>query len=59
VHPLQAGAFAVLTASTIGALTLRLAEENDSIVHLVQWHYLPTLFFAVLGAFAGKWLLKW
>lgn len=59
VRPLQAGSFAVLAASAIGGLTLRLAEENDSIIHLVQWHYVPTLLFAALGALAGKWLLRW
>lgn len=59
VHQFQAGSFAVLTSSAIGCLTLRLAEANDSIMHLVQWHYVPTLLFAALGAFAGKWLLKW
>ncbi len=59
VRPFHAGAFAVLAASAIGCLTLRLAEPNDSIMHLVQWHYVPTLLFAALGALAGKWLLKW
>lgn len=59
VHPLRAGSFAVLAASSIGCLTLRLAEENDSLVHLTQWHYLPTLIFGILGALIGKVLLKW
>ena len=59
VRQFQAGAFAVLSASAIGCLTIRLAEANDSIMHLVQWHYVPTLLFAALGASAGKWLLKW
>ncbi len=59
VRPLQAGSFAVLAASAIGALTLRLAEANDSMLHLASWHYLPTFLFAVLGALLGKQLLKW
>ena len=59
IRQFQAGAFAVLTASSIGCLTLRLAEANDSIMHLVQWHYVPTLLFAMLGALVGKWLLRW
>lgn len=59
VRQLQAGSFAVLAASSIGGLTIRLAEANDSIFHLVQWHYIPTLLFAALGALAGKWLLRW
>lgn len=59
VHQFQAGSFAVLASSAIGCLTLRLAEANDSLMHLVQWHYVPTVLFAVVGALAGKWLLKW
>lgn len=59
VHQFQAGAFAVLAASAIGGLTLRLAEPIDQIMHLTLWHYLPTLIFATIGALLGKWLLKW
>ncbi len=59
IKPLQAGVFAVLAASAVGCLTLRLAEANDSMMHLALWHYLPTLLFASLGAFLGKFLLKW
>jgi hypothetical protein len=59
VHPYQTGAFAVFTATGIGCITLRLAEANDSMMHLAIWHYLPTLLFAIIGAFLGKWLLKW
>ncbi len=59
VHPWRAGSFAVLAASGIGCLTLRLAEANDTLMHLAIWHYLPTLSFATLGALAGRYLLKW
>lgn len=59
VQPFQAGLFAVLAASSMGCLTLRLAEANDSMMHVAVWHYLPTVLFATLGAWLGKWLLKW
>ncbi|MDX1923075.1 MAG: DUF1109 domain-containing protein [Alphaproteobacteria bacterium] len=59
VHPFQAGAFSVFTAAGIGCLTLRLAEQTDNMMHLALWHYLPTLLFAMLGAFIGKLVLKW
>ena len=59
VRQFQAGSFAVLAASAIGCLTLRLAEANDSMMHLASWHYGPTLLFAALGAIIGKYLLKW
>lgn len=59
VRPFMAGSYAVFTSAGIGCLTLRLAEPNDSLMHLTQWHYLPTLLFAMLGALIGKWFLKW
>lgn len=59
VHQLEAGSFAVLAASAVGCLVLRLAEANDSIGHLLIWHYLPTFAFACAGAFIGKAILKW
>ncbi len=59
VQRLQSGFFTVLAASGVGCLTLRVAEMNDSIVHLLQWHYLPTVVFSTLGALLGNWLLRW
>lgn len=59
VTPLRAGSLAVLTAFAIGCLTLRLNEVNDSLAHLLTWHYLPTLVFAMLGAILGRFLLRW
>lgn len=59
VQRLHSGFFTVLAASGVGCLTLRLAEMNDSIIHLLQWHYLPTVVFSTLGALLGKWLLRW
>lgn len=59
IHPLKAGSFAVLAASALGCLTLRLSEANDSLSHLLTWHYAPTLCFAALGAWIGRAVLKW
>ncbi len=56
---LHSGAFAVLSATGIGCLTLRLSEANDSLMHLATWHYLPTLLFALIGAMISKRLLSW
>lgn len=57
--PLGAGALAVVTSWSVSVLTLRLAEANDSIMHLLTWHYLPSIGFAVLGAWLGRVMLKW
>lgn len=59
IHPFRAGSFAVLTASAMGCLGLRLEEVDGSLMHLVISHYLPTLVFAVVGAVIGKRLLRW
>lgn len=58
-HPHWAGSFALLAAFSVGALWLRLYEVNDSILHVVQWHYLPMVGVGLIGWAAGKKLLKW
>lgn len=58
-HPYFAGGVALLAAWSIGALALRLSEPTDSMIHLIQWHYLPMLGFSAAGMFLGKILLKW
>jgi hypothetical protein len=58
-HYRLAGAVALLSAFSVGALWLRLHEVNDSIVHVIEWHYLPMLAIGLLGLWLGKVLLKW
>lgn len=58
-HYRLAASIALLFAFSIGAFWLRLHEQNDSINHLMQWHYLPMLGCGVLGLWLGKLLLKW
>ncbi len=58
-HYRLAGSIALLSAFSIGALWLRLDEQNDSITHLMQWHYLPMLACGLLGLWLGKLILKW
>jgi hypothetical protein len=59
VMPMQAGLLAVITAVSVGAITLRLAEANDEIIHLLVWHYVPGLFFASMGGLLGRYFLRW
>ena len=59
VRPLYAGAVAVIGATAMGGLTMRLAEATDALDHVLIWHYLPTLLFATTGALCGKIFLKW
>ncbi|MGH8120857.1 MAG: DUF1109 domain-containing protein [Gammaproteobacteria bacterium] len=58
-HGHWAGSIALLFAFSVGALWLRLHEINDSILHVVEWHYLPMLVFGLAGLWLGKTLLKW
>jgi hypothetical protein len=58
-HYRLAGGMAGLAAFSVGALWLRLHEVNDSILHLILWHYLPMLAVGLLGLWLGKKLLKW
>jgi hypothetical protein len=58
-HTRWAGGIAFLFAFSIGALWLRLYEQNDSIMHVIQWHYLPMIGFGIIGMWLGKVVLKW
>jgi hypothetical protein len=58
-HYHWAGSIALLFAFSVGALWLRLHEINDSILHVVEWHYLPMIVFGLAGLWLGKTLLKW
>jgi hypothetical protein len=53
------GSIALLSAFSVGALWLRLHEVNDSIKHVIEWHYLPMLACGIAGLWLGKRLLKW
>ena len=54
-----AGGIAFLFAFSIGALWLRLYENTDSIMHVIEWHYLPMIGFGIIGMWLGKAVLKW
>lgn len=58
-HYRLAGSIALLSAFSVGALWLRLHEVNDSIAHVVAWHYLPMLAIGWLGWRLGRLILKW
>ncbi len=58
-HRHFAGVVTMLSAFSIGAITLRLSEQTNSIIHVIEWHYLPMIGVALLGMWLGKVLLKW
>jgi hypothetical protein len=58
-HIHWAGGNAFLFAFSVGALRLRLHEQNDSIIHVIQWHYMPMFLIFLLGLWVGKVALKW
>ncbi len=57
--PLLSGVVAALFAFSSGALWLRLHEQTDSVIHVIEWHYLPMLAIGLVGLWLGKCLLKW
>lgn len=57
--PAKSGLFAILAATALGCLISRLHEANDSISHMITWHFLPIIIFSILGAVIGKFLLRW
>lgn len=58
-HCRLAGSTALLYAFSVGALWLRLHEQNDSVLHVLQWHYFPMAVTGALGLWLGKVMLKW
>ncbi|HUV98624.1 MAG TPA: DUF1109 domain-containing protein [Gallionella sp.] len=58
-HYHLAGCCALLFAFSIGAIWLRLYEVNNSIMHVIEWHYLPMIAFGLAGLWLGKNVLKW
>lgn len=58
-HYRLAGGLALLSAFSIGAFWLRLYEDNDSMTHVIAWHYLPMLAAGLLGVWLGGRVLKW
>ena len=58
-HYHLAGCCTLLFAFSIGAIWLWLHDINDSIMHVVQWHYLPMIAFGLVGLWLGKVMLKW
>lgn len=58
-HYYTVGAVSLLAATSIGAITLRLSENTDSMLHLVKWHYTPIIAFGILGLWLGKRFFKW
>ncbi len=58
-HPRLSGIVALLFAFSTGALWLRLYEPTDSIIHVIEWHYLPMIAVGMLGMWLGKKLLRW
>ena len=58
-HHHWAGGIASLAAFSVGALWLRLYEQTDSIMHVIEWHYLPMILIGIVGMWLGKLILKW
>ncbi len=58
-HASWAGSTALLFAFSVGALWLRLHEINDSVIHVILWHYLPMIAVGWVGLSVGQKWLRW
>lgn len=58
-HYRLAGSIALLFAFSVGAFWLRLYEVNDSMSHVIQWHYLPMVGIGLIGLWLGRLVLRW
>ncbi|MGB9094574.1 MAG: NrsF family protein [Gallionella sp.] len=38
---------------------IMLDQINNSIMHVIEWHYLPMIAFGIAGLWLGKKVLKW
>jgi hypothetical protein len=59
VTPRLCGALSALAAFALGCLVLRLSEQNDSVTHLLYWHYTPLLMAVLLGYALGRKIFRW
>lgn len=60
--PLQIGTVGFLAAmamAALGALGTQLVCRNDGPLHILLWHYVPTLVVGVFGILLGQLLFRW
>lgn len=53
-----AGAAAWLSAASFAAAGMRFLCANDSLGHLLLWHFMPVLALGAIGAVAGRFLFR-
>jgi len=54
-----AGFFCLVYSGALGSFILRLSEPQDSVIHLLVWHYIPVILIGLLGSLIGKKMFKW
>jgi hypothetical protein len=56
---LWAGYAALLATASFAALGMRYLCPVDDPAHLLVWHFMPVLAYAVIGPVAGRYFLRW
>ena len=56
---LWAGYAALLATASFAALGMRYLCPVDDPAHLLIWHFLPVLAYAMIGPIVGRYLLRW
>lgn len=57
-HLQQVRRFSLVSLSG-SVIWIRPDRMNDSIMHVIEWHYLPMIAFGMAGLWPGKVMLKW
>jgi hypothetical protein len=59
LNPLQTGFCALIGSGALGALAAQFICSNDGPLHLLLWHFAPTLAIGLLGLSIGRYLFPW
>jgi hypothetical protein len=59
VRPLMSGVIALMMATSVGCLGVRLVESENVADGTVLWHYMPLVLFSALGLLFGKKIFRW
>ena len=58
-NPAMTGAFAALSAASLGCFLMQFVCLHDQAMHLMLWHFLPLMLISTAGAYFGRKLFHW
>ena len=58
-RPGATGSWIAFSAGALAALAMQFVCDHENSMHIVIWHFLPTLLLATVGLAIGRRLLRW